>query len=60
MISVIYLHGLIDNVRESPSGKTFWAALPVAATQENRPLIQRLAPYPFARGLLAMVCNFDF
>ncbi|KAI6196402.1 Adipocyte plasma membrane-associated protein [Aphelenchoides besseyi] len=47
------LPGVVDNIRESPSGKSFWLAIPHGANKTWRPIGQMLAPYPNVRRLIA-------
>ncbi|KAI6179077.1 Adipocyte plasma membrane-associated protein [Aphelenchoides besseyi] len=47
------LPGIVDNIRESPSGKSFWLAIPHGANKTWRPIIQMLAEYPNLRRWIA-------
>ncbi|KAI6184666.1 Adipocyte plasma membrane-associated protein [Aphelenchoides bicaudatus] len=47
------LPGIVDNLRESVSGKTFWIGLPFGANTKWRPLSQMLSEYPTIRRLIA-------
>jgi hypothetical protein len=49
------LPGIVDNLRESSSGKSFWAALATPANKNSRPLVQMLSEYPTVRRMIAYV-----
>jgi len=52
------LPGIVDNLRESSTGKSFWAAIPHPANSKWRPLGQTLSEYPSIRRILAFLPEF--
>jgi hypothetical protein len=49
------LPGIVDNLRESSTGKSFWIGIPHSANTNRRPLLQMLSEYPNVRRLLSYV-----
>jgi hypothetical protein len=53
------LPGIVDNIRESANGKSFWIGIPHPANRNWRPLAQMLSEYPSVRRVLSFVSLFS-